>query len=349
MVNETWLRRKGRIGQLKALGVLIIIVSGIALVAMGDSLATVMNNSAEPQPILLDRVVNGEIGPSRFVAVSGTAQYQSGYIRTNDNVEEDYYFLVDDRTNNMILVKSPTIIPSSRRSAAVTLYGVTHATSTKMQDFIEPDLADYARQGLKTITTLYLGEGETPPSSAAVLIPAAIITVLILLSIATFFFPSTLFAPMPIDSSVAAGDYSSNVQATGRFQKLSVVRPTFQFGKGTRKFVSAVANILALADRSWLIYIHFIYTVRAYGVSVRKTETDWGLPLNSTNVTDIQPGKVYGWRDRWAVRFQYKDDQQKPQTVIVSFKEAGDQVAFVKALGQSGFFVGSGEPALFGS
>lgn len=79
-------------------------------------------------------------------------------------------------------------------------------------------------------------------------------------------------------------------------------------------------------------------------MAVRKTETDWGLPLTSTNVTDIQPGKLFGWHDRWAVRFQYNDVQEKLQTLIVSFKEQGAQVAFICVLGQSGMYVGSGEP-----
>jgi hypothetical protein len=291
----------------------------------------------------LDKVVKGEIQPNQYIAVAGIAQYDMGYVRTTDSTKEEYYYLIEQVTGNMILVKSPTAIPENKPAKKVTLYGVTHSPTSKLRDLIESDLASYKRQGLYTSAKIYLTEGELPPSRAVVLIPAIAIAMLMVLSIATFFFPNTVFAPMPIDGAVAATDYSAEVQATGRFQKLDAVRPSIQYGTGSRKFVRSVANIWAMQDRSWLIYIHFVMTYRVNGVPVRKTETDWGLPLSSTNVTEIQSGKLYGWRDRWAVRFQYKDDQLKQETVIVSFKEPGAQAAFVRALNQLGMYVGSGE------
>jgi hypothetical protein len=349
MVNETVLRWKARLGQLKAAGLLIIIFGGIGLMLLSDSLAAALNNSTDPQPVVLDRLIKGEIQPNQYIAVLGIAQYDMGYVRTTDSTKEEYYYLIEKGTGNMLLIKSPTLIPENKPAKTVTLYGVTHAPSSKLQTLIEGDLADYKQQGLKTSSKIYLGEGEMPPSRIVVLLPAIVIGVLMVLSIATFFFPNTVFAAMPIDGGVMATDYSTNVQATGQFLKLAAVQPSIQIGKGTRKFVRSVANIWPMPDRSWLIYIHFIYTYRVNGVPVRKTETDWGLPLNSTNVTDIQPGKLFGWRDRWAVRFQYKDDQLKQQTMFVSFKEPGAQVAFVRALSQSGMYVGSGEVAAFGS
>ena len=349
MVNETWLRWKARMGQLRAVGVLILLFGFVGLAALSDSVSTALNSSADPQPVVLDRLIKGEIQPNQYIAVAGIAQYDMGYVRTTDSTKEEYYYLIEEQTGNMLLVKSPTAIPDDKPAKKVTLYGVTHSPTSKFQDVIESDLASYKRQGLYTSAKVFLTEGELPPSRVVVLIPAIVIGVLILLSIATFFFPNTVFAPLPIDGAVAATDYAAEVQATGQFLKLAAIQPSLQYGKGSRKFVRSIANIWSMQDRSWLIYIHFIMTYRVNGVPVRKTETDWGLPLNSTNVTEIQSGKLYGWRDRWAVRFQYKNDQLKQEIVLVSFKEQGAQAAFVRALNQSGMYVGSGEAALFGS
>lgn len=350
MLNETVLRWKARLGQLKALGVLIIIIGGIVLLGLSTDVPAALSGAAGPDAVGVDQLVSGQIGLNRYVSVVGTAQYQSGYQRTLDGQQtEDYYFLVDYTNDNMVLVKSPALLPDNTQSKVVIISGVTHSTSTKLQAAIDADEIDFDQQGFKTNSTLYIGEAEAPPNPVIVLIPSVLIGLLILLSIAALFLSGVVFVPLPIDNSVDAGDYSSNVQASGRFQKLSSVRPSVQFGKGSRKFTRAVTNLISMQERSWLIYIHFIYTYRVNGVPVRKTETDWGIPLTSVNVTDIQPGKMYGWHDRWAVRIHYTDDQGKQQTVFISFKEPGGQVAFVRALGQSGFYVGSGEVALFGS
>ncbi len=345
MVNETWLRWKGRLGQLKAAGLLIVIFGGIGLLLLGDSIATVLNNSSNPRPVTLDQFVNGQIGTNQFVGVAGKALYGSYYYYTSDKGgtdEEDYYLLVDTKTGNMLIVRSPTVFDDSKPSKTVTIYGVTHSLSSDLQNLIDNRKPTFTKDGFKVNTAIYVTEGELPPSPIVVLLPAAIIVVLILLSIVTFFMPNTVFVAQPIDGSVIATDFKSNVQATGQFQQLASTNP-IQYGKGKRKFVRSVANIWPMQDRSWFIYIHFIYTYRVNGVPVRKTETDWGIPLNTANVTDVQSGKLYGLKDRWAVQFKYKDLQEKQQTLLISFKEPGAQAAFVRALSQSGMYVGSGD------
>src|SRR5512135_2081280 len=138
--------------------------------------------------------------------------------------QADYYYLLDDRTGNMLLVKSPTLIPDSQTSKSVTIYGLTHNTESELRDLINSDHSKFTASGVQTSSALYLGEAEVPPSPIGNVLTVAIIVILILLSIASFFFPNIVFAPMPIDGSLVAGDYTSNVQATGRFLKLASIK-----------------------------------------------------------------------------------------------------------------------------
>jgi len=95
-----------------------------------------------------------------------------------------------------------------------------------------------------------------------------------------------------------------------------------------------------------MIYIHHIRTTKTYGVTVNRRESDWGVFIDPANVIDIEPGKLYGWKDRAAVRLRYRDEAQKEQTLYVSFNHAAAQAEFAGLLRRMGFAVGSGEMPL---
>jgi hypothetical protein len=237
-------------------------------------------------------------------------------------------------------------VPIVETTEPATVAGLTHPTESKLKTLVESDLPDIHEAGFEINTGLYVGQGEKPPDPAQ---QTMLITVLGLVSLAcitTFFFPRTLFGPRPIDASAAHAQGDPGMQATGRFQKLNSVTPAIQIGKGTRQFNGAVANVVTLDNRRLMIYIHHILTTKTYGITVRKQETDWGAFIDSTNVLDIEPGKLYGWRERWAVRLRYNDEKGKPQTLIVTFHHAGAQSDLVNLLRQRGFAVGSGEMPL---
>jgi heat shock protein HtpX len=59
----------------------------------------------------------------------------------------------------------------------------------------------------------------------------------------------------------------------------------------------------------------------------------------------VEPGRLYGWRDRWAVQMRYDDAKGKPQTLILSFDGAGEQAGFLNTLQETGFPVGTGSSA----
>jgi hypothetical protein len=108
-------------------------------------------------------------------------------------------------------------------------------------------------------------------------------------------------------------------------------------GRGTRKFRNSVANIVPLAERKLMIYIHHILKGK-YGTTLSKTH--WGVFIEPSKVIDIEGGKLYGWKNRWAVRFTYTGHKDKPETLIVSFDKVWGQLEFVKLLQKLGFIPG---------
>ncbi len=75
---------------------------------------------------------------------------------------------------------------------------------------------------------------------------------------------------------------------------------------------------------------------------VKVSEADYGVILDSSNVLAAEPGKLYGWKDRWAVRFVYGGKDDKEQTLMVSFDRAEGQASFAALLRKAGLIVGGG-------
>lgn len=346
-MSDASLRWKARLGSLKPAAALVALLAAIFLFLVLNDLSVASSNPTEPQSVAIGQLVSGEIDVNRYVSVSGTAFYPAAYEETEDGrTVSEYYFVADPASSHMVLVKADESLPIVEQTEEVTVFGLTHSAESDLKQLIDSDLADIRSAGFDTISTLYIGEGEKPVDVAQQTGLAVGLGVILLLCVATFFFPGTVFAPRPVDSLAAPSPSNPEVKATGQFQKLASARPSIRIGKGTRKFNNAVANIIPLEDRRLMVYIHHVMTYKTYGITVRKQESDWGAFVDSAIVLDIEPGKLYGWRDRSAVRLRYKDEKERQQTLIVSFNHAGAQADFVGLLRQMGFMVGSGEAPL---
>jgi hypothetical protein len=347
-MNETTLRWKARLGSLKAVAALVLVFAVIFLFGALNNLSIASNNPTEPQPATIRQLVENEIGMGRYVSVSGVALYPAAYEETEDGkTVAEYFYLVDDASGHVLVVKASKSLPIIEQEEPATIVGLTHVPEPKLQQLIESDVPDFRDVGFALNPGLYLGDGEKPPDAAQNTTAVVGLGILSVLCVATFFFPGRVFAPKPVDTLAAAQSAgSAEVKASGRFQKLSSVRPSIQVGKGTRKFDSAIANLITLDDRRLMVYIHHIMSYKTYGITVRKEETDWGVFVDQNNLVDIEPGILYGWKDRPAVQLRYNDDQAKQQTLIVSFDRAGGQAQFVEQLRRMGFMVGSGDAPL---
>jgi hypothetical protein len=147
-----------------------------------------------------------------------------------------------------------------------------------------------------------------------------------------------VFLPGPVP--VVAGPVQGNegVRASGRFLHLKQVRPSIVTGKRTRRFEKAVANIVRLGNNRVMIYIHHVLRSYVYGVRVGTQESDWGVFLDQDSVQKIEPGTLYGWKNRHAVRIEHIQ-KEKPQTLVVSFEQPWGLSLFVKRLRLLGFAV----------
>ncbi len=347
-MNESVLRWKGRIGGMKRVAGLVLVFALSLLAVVLANLSVAMRNQDGPMEVEIGQLVGGEIGNNRYVTVSGIALYPAVYYRTEDGrTTAEYFFLADARSGDMVLVQSSRRVPSEERAELAIITGLTRSTSTDLRELVASDLPDLRSAGLNTTSDLYIGMDQRPPGVGVNLALAAGLALISLASVAAFFFPNAVFAPKPIDpAAVAASLGKADVRATGRFQRLSNVSPIVEVGKGSRKFKNAAANIVSLEGRRLMVYIHHILTVRVYGIPLRRVESDWGVILEPLNVTAVETGVLYGWRDRPAVRLRHKDAQGKLQTLFVSFDHAAAQEEFVNLLKGKGFPIGSGYAAL---
>lgn len=345
-MNENALRWKARIGSLKVLAVIVLVFAGaFFLIAIGD-LSVATNNSTEPQAVDITQLARDEIATDKFVSVSGIAIYPAAYQETTDGkVTEEYYYLIDDAAGSAVLIKADGSVSVLETSEEKTISGLIHRPETKLRELIISDLPDIQSAGFETSADTYVGENERPPEAGSTTTLVIGLGVVCVLCIATFFFPGTVFGPKPLEVAPAPATGDAGVRATGEFQRLASVNP-IQIGKGKRKFSQAVANIVPLENRRLMIYIHHVLTTKSYGVTVSRQESDWGAFVDSADVIDIEPGKLYGWKDRLAVRLRYRDEAQKEQMLLISFNHAAAQADFANQLRQMGFAVGSGEPSM---
>jgi hypothetical protein len=86
----------------------------------------------------------------------------------------------------------------------------------------------------------------------------------------------------------------------------------------------------------------YVRHVTKYRGTITLSTSHWALFPEPQSAVEIEPGKVYGWRDRPAVKLCYLDTWGRAQDLILSFNHSAAQGEFVGLLRQRGFSVGSG-------
>lgn len=334
-------RLKAIIGSLKPLAIMVAILAVILVFFFGSDLVTAVRNINGPQTVTVSQLVQGEVSRGRYVTVSGVAEYNIGYTETEDGqTVADYYFLVDTKSGTMVLVKSEQWVRIVD-SEEVTISGLTHGTPSDLEGLIEGDIPEIEGAGLETTSRLYLGEEETPPNLLGALAGTVISGGALLVCLATFLFPSTVFAPRTSGAVVPPGDIR-DVKASGEFQKLKSVKPTIEVGKGSRKFNKAVANLVPLSEERLMVYIHHIMRTKTYGITVSRKETDWAVFLEPGKVDMVQTGTLYGWKNRPALQVHYRGPKGKTKKLTISFERPEALAGSTELFQRLGFSVRSG-------
>jgi hypothetical protein len=338
-VNETLLRLKGIIGELRPLALLIMIVAVLLLGLAISNFVTALGNPAQPQPVTIGQLVDGTVGRDQYVSASGYAYYDWGYTETeNGRTVAAYYYLVNESTGHAVVVKADTPKLDGRTSKNVTLTGMTKTPSSDLYVAIDDEVAALREQGLETTPSVYVAENARPPDMLGALALLFLSGIVISMCLAVYLFPASVFASQPVQIIPGPVQGNEGVKASGKFLKLKQVRPSIEIGRGSRRFSKAVANIVTLGGNRLMIYIHHVVRTRVYGIPVGTSRSDWGVFLDHDNVSRVEPGILYGWKKRWAVRIEYVQ-KNKPQTLIVSFDQPWGQNLFVKRLRLLGFSV----------
>jgi hypothetical protein len=342
-MNESSLRWRARIGSLRWIGLIVIILAGIGLIYAIGELLTAIKNPAEPRTVSVEQIVTGAVGSSQYVTLEGFAMYDTGYEETEDGVPvATYFLLVDDFTGHLLVVKASDVSIEDREMDWATFVGMTQNTPSDLKGLIQSDADFFEDAGFYTTPDLYLVENDRPSGLPQSLFLTASLAAVVVLSGIPFFYPTTVFLPKPVEmiamDSTPSNKKEQGVKATGRFLQLKKVEPSLELGKRRQQFTNAVANVIPSEQGDLMIYIHHV--VRYNFIPVSKTH--WGAFLNKRNVNVVEPGMQLGWTDRPAVQFSYTSDEGKSETLLVNFDTGGDQARFVKNLREMGFKVGSG-------
>lgn len=348
-MNESLLRWKARIGSLKGAAAIILVFLVIFLFPVIDSFTIAMKNPGESQPVSISQLALGQVETSRYVNVSGVAAYELAYIETEDDVTKAIiYPLIDQQNGAIVFVRTTHTELENASDANVNISGMTSKSSSDLKNIIERDMADINNAGFQTSSVLYIEEGREPGQALLYFLALVAMAFAGLLCLITFFFPITVFNPYPLPSVTPGQVVTKDIKVTGNFQQVKKMEP-LEFAKSMRKFRDANANLFFMNDKTLGVYIHFIFTYRVHGIPVSKKETDWMALVKPMTVIAIEPGKIYGWRDRWAVSIRFKlPNASKEQTLLLSFSNDASQVNFVNALREMGYPVSSGQYTVTG-
>ncbi len=345
-MNASPPRWQAKIGSLRGLGGVGLLISIILLVVFAMQLPNALKNSEAPEKASIDQLVNGEIGAGKYVTFGGTVIYEAGYEETEDGrTTATYAPVVDDNIKYVVIIKERTPNLFGGDPEPITVTGMTRSTPSDLKKLIESDIPDINSLGMSVTEKIYVADGQTPPNATTTMFGVLAGLIGVLVSLIPFFFPRVVFVAQPLEPGTAVAPppgQQITLKATGKFQELKQVEPIPVTGKKQQKFTKAIANAIPLGERHLLIYIHHVVKTKTYGITISTRKSDWGVLISGDQPVEIESGKIIGWRDKLAVRFLMPDQKNKPESLYLLFDNPGAQALFVELLKRMGFQVGSG-------
>lgn len=352
-MNEKLNHFKARIGSLKTAAGVAIVILLLASVVSARILSTALGNPEQPDQVTIRQIVEGDVGAGRFVTVSGYAKLDHGYGATEDGViHYYYYYLVDDDSRCLIVVKADPATFHGHSPARVAVPGMTRPAPAELEELIDNDTLGVRQAGYLTTSLVYLEENARPPEKLIMITTMFVLCLGVLLFAAAFLFPSTLFQAMPVETfrivdRDAGVDHT--IWARGTFRRLHGLYPFIDIGGRTRKFRDTPVNVSPLPGHQILIQpiVHEgrrTFSLRLghqnFNFSIGTSPDQWAIVMHEENFVDMDPGKLYGWVDRWAIRIRYSLAGSGTQSVILSFQNPIAQAECVERLRETGFLVG---------
>lgn len=345
-MNTSPPRWQAMIGGLRGLGGFGLLISVVLIVVFAVQLPNALGNSETPEKVSIAQLVNGEIGTGKYVSFRGTAIFEAGYEETEDGrTTATFTPIIDDNAQYVVIIKDQFPYTGGGPPEIITVIGMTRSTPSDLENLIEGDMPDINSLGMSVTEKIYVVDGQEPPNATVTLLGLMIGLIGGLVSLVPFFFPSVVFTPQSVVPGTAAAlpqGQQITLKATGKFRELKQVEPVPEIGKKQQKFNNAIANAIPLGERNLLIYIHHVVKTKTYGITVNTRKSDWGIQISGDQPVEIESGKIIGWRDKFAVRFQTPGTQKKSEPLYLIFNDAGGQALFVELLQKMGFHVSSG-------
>ena len=161
----------------------------------------------------------------------------------------------------------------------------------------------------------------------------------IVLCAAILAFPAIVFEPAPPAVAPAvAGVGVGDIQVSGKLSKASKRNP-FEATKRRMNFARANAQLFKLDPNGLMVSVHRVVYRSMGWIPLGKIESDWLAKIYPHQVVRLEPGKLYAFNQRWAVRFVYKADGDKETVLVISFEHNRGQAAFINLLKERGFAI----------
>jgi hypothetical protein len=339
-MNNTALRVRGWISALRPFALLGLVLGLLFGIAVGINLYQA-NRAANSPQIEIGQLLRGEIGPNDYVTITGFVVYGGGFTETEgEKIVAAINPVIDMNTGELIFVRfTQAELLTKEGEETITVSGRTAVPEDELARLIEGSITELESVGLSVTSDQYIKNVVQPGQINRAWLQIGAIGAAMVLCAAIYAMPAIVFNPEPLSAaspSPVAG--LVNMQVTGKLFKASK-KDIYQATKRRQHFAKAYANLIRLDPNGLMVHVHQVVRHRSYGITVGKTESDWLVKLYPHQVVKVEPGKLYTFNQRWAVRFVYKTEDDKESVLVVNFENDQDQAAFISLLKEMGFAV----------
>ena len=297
--------------------------------------------AANSPEVKIGQLVSGEIGANAYVTITGITIHGGAFTETDgDKLVAVVNPVIDLDTGALVFVRfTQAELLNKEGEETITVSGKTAVPDDELTQLMLDVVPDLEAVGLSTTTDLYIDKVVQPGQLYRTWLQIGAIGAVMLLCVAIYAMPAIVFNPEPMTvTSSAAAAGLVNMQVTGKLYKASK-KDINQATKRRQHFAKAYANLIRLDPNGLMVHVHQIVRHRTYGITVGKTESDWLVKLYPHQIVRVEPGKLYTFNQRWAVRFVYKTEADKESVLVLNFENEQDQATFINLLRELGFAV----------
>ena len=340
-MNSYRLRFKGWISALRPYALLAIVLGSFFLIGFIKSY-TQASRAANSPEVAIGALVRGEVEPGSYVTLSGLLLYGGLIEEMEDNkLVAVFNPLVDPVTGQMILVRfTQQEVFSREDEEMIIISGRTASPGRDLAPLIEQFLPEIRAAGLTTTVDLYLRDILEPGQPQSLLPGLVGVGLGMLVCAVIVVMPRIVFSPQPLSASASLEQGIPNrVRVTGRLNKVNPKATSLELTKRRQHFAKVAVAVLSTEKRELVVHYHQVAVNRYMGIKIGTNVSDWAVRLSPIQVVRIEPGRLYSFDVRPALRIVYKDQPDRESVLALSFENDKEQAFFVEMLKELGFSV----------